>query len=522
MSALSFVAHRDALDALPALQHHREDIVLRWLDAARRLFEHDREAGKAFIRGSREAEKVSETVLSWTGQALAFLQWPATAPALEGFMKNLPRAFGSLGHAGERRWAEIGLLWYSRHAESGRVYFATPVLDLASRQGITGIEQLCTPLEELYESRKLMLATVLAGAVRVRNLLGAQAILPWAARGADILQSGRARGEAYFRLESEESLSVLLDHLPGFRMSERNRLLSLLLDIWYERAFELRESSWSPEKGRPFVETDGRTVFIPAVMPDRDEAILAVLHAAGHLAFGGFDRAALQAMFREVSVELPESGPIAWAPLFERYGDDVLRFQLLFDACEDLRIDVRVQGVVPNYLSRLLATGLAHRLRPAEALPYYDGALAAVRGALAIARGEASDFDPRLRPLIEPGATIADAFRIANELYRECRLPPVTDLEIFQGAYLPGRSPNAARSAHAQTQPEQPQQTQAGADGQSEERDEGESQTDEQQNADTGGEQSGDRQQEIAPEGKSAGPRTQSRARLPAERKSAR
>ena len=282
LSARSFVAHRAALDALPALRHHGDEIVLRWLEAARRLFEHDRDAGKAFIRGSREAEKISETVLPWTEQALAFLQWPA--PAVEGFMKNLPRAFGSLGHAGERRWAEIGFLWYSRHAESGRAYFATPVLDLACRQGITGIEQLCMPIEELYESRKLMLVTCLAGAIRVRNLLGAQAILQWASRGADIMQSGRARGEAYFRLESEESLSVLLEHLPGFRMSERNRLLALLLDVWFESRFELKESSWSPEKGRPFVETDGRTVFIPAVMPDRDEAILAVLHAAGHLA----------------------------------------------------------------------------------------------------------------------------------------------------------------------------------------------------------------------------------------------
>src|SRR3990167_5589262 len=158
-------------------------------------------------------------------------------------MKNLPRAFGSPRHAGERRWAEIGFLWYARHAESGRAYFAMPVLDLASRQGVTGVEQLCAPIEELYESRKLMLATCLAGAIRVRNLLGAQAILPWASRGADIMQSGRARGEAYFRLESEESLSVLLDHLPGFRMAERNRLLALLLDVWYERQFELRESS---------------------------------------------------------------------------------------------------------------------------------------------------------------------------------------------------------------------------------------------------------------------------------------
>ena len=501
LSALSFVAHREVLDVLPALQQHGDETVLRWVDAARRLFDHDREAGKAFIRGSREAEKISETVLPWTEQALTFLQWPAPAPAIESFMKNLPRAFGTLGHAGERRWAEIGFLWYSRHTESGRAYFTTPVLDLACRQGITGIEQLFTPMEELFESRKLMLATYLAGAVRVRNLLGAQAVLPWASRGADIMQSGRARGEAYFKLESAESLSVLLDHLPGFRMNERNRLLSLLLEVWYERQFEIRESSWSPEKGRPFVETDGRNVYIPAVMPDRDEAILAVLHAAGHLAFGGYDRTALEAIFRETGAELPASGPIAWAPLFERYGDDVPRFQLLFDACEDLRIDYRVQGLVPNYLSRLLATGLAHRLRPADALPYYDNALAAVRGALAVARGEATDLDARLRRLIEPGATIADAFRIANELYRECRLPPVIDLEIFQGAYLPGRAPNAARSAHAQTQPEQSQQSQAGADGQNEEREEGESQTDEQQNADTGGEQSGDRQQEIAAEG---------------------
>src|SRR6187402_791452 len=105
LGAASFVAHREALDTLPALNHHGDAIVLRWLEAARRLVEHDRDAGKAFIRGSREAEKISETVLPWTEQALAFLQWPAPGPALEGFMKNLLRAFGTLGHAGERRWA---------------------------------------------------------------------------------------------------------------------------------------------------------------------------------------------------------------------------------------------------------------------------------------------------------------------------------------------------------------------------------------------------------------------------------
>jgi nitric oxide reductase NorD protein len=514
LSETSFVAHREVLDALPALRHHGDETIVRWLDAALRLTAYDRDAGRTFIRGSREAEKVSETILPWTEQALRFVQWPASAPAIEGFMKNLPRAFGALGHAGERRWAEIGFVWCGRHTESARAYFATPVLDLACRQGITGVEQLCEPMEELFESRKLMLATYLAGAIRVRNLLGAQAVLPWASRGADILQAARARGEAYFRLESEESLSVLLDHLPGFRMGERNRLLALLLEVWYERQFELKESAWSPEKGRPFVETDGRSVFIPAVMPDRDEAILAVLHAAGRLVFGSFDRSALQALFRDAGVELPAAGPIAWAPLFERYGDDLLRFQLLFDLCEDLRIDSRVQSVVPNYLSRLLATGLEHRVRPPEALPYYDAALATVRGALAIVHGEAAAIEPRLCRLLESDATIADAFRIANELYRDTDLPALTDVEIFRSAYLPGRAPNAARSAHAQTRDEQEQQTQAGAEGESKEGDDDQQQN-EQQNADTGGQQSGEREKLAAAEGKSAGSSRQSLQRTP-------
>ena len=225
IEALSKFAHREARHFLPALQQHGEQSVTAWLTAARRLLEYDIDAGRAFTRGSRDAEHIAETVMPWTAQALRFLQWPAATAAIDGFMKNLPRAFGTLGHAGEPRWAEIGMTWYGRHAESGRMYFNTPVLDLAGRQGIGGIEQLCTPIEEMFVARKLMLATYLPGAIRVRNLLGAQAIVPWATRGADIMQAGRVRGEAYFRLESEESLSALIDHLPGFRMAERNHLL---------------------------------------------------------------------------------------------------------------------------------------------------------------------------------------------------------------------------------------------------------------------------------------------------------
>ena len=91
--------------ALPAIRPHGEAVTLDWIHACRTLFDFDHEAGKAFARGSREAEKISEAVLPWTRQALAIMRWRHSWPAIEGFMKNLPRAFGSLGHAGEERWA---------------------------------------------------------------------------------------------------------------------------------------------------------------------------------------------------------------------------------------------------------------------------------------------------------------------------------------------------------------------------------------------------------------------------------
>ena len=508
IAALSKRSHREVLDVLPTIQRHGEQTLNAWLTAARRLLEYDIDAGGAFVFGTREAEHISETVMPWTAQALRFLLWPAATGAIDGFMKNLPRAFGTLGHAGEPRWAEIGLTWYGRHAESGRMYFNTPVLDLAGRQGIAGIEQLCAPLEEMFEGRKLMLATYLPGAVRVRNLLGAQAILPWATRGADIMQAGRVRGEAYFRLESEESLSALIDHLPGFRMADRNHLLALLLEIWFERTFDLKESAWSPEKGRPFVETDGRGLFLPAVMPDREEAILAVLHAAGRIMYGSFDRSALDTIFKETGLDLPDSGAISWAPLYERYGEDLLRFQLLFDLCDDLRVDCRIQRAVPNFLSRLHAAGMEHRVRLLDSRPYYNAALASVRGALAQLRGQSpgdpADFDPRLLPLLEPTATLADAFRIANELYSNTILPPVIDPEVFRSAYLPGRAPNAARAVHAQESDDQPQQTKAGADSEQEQSDGDDSKEDE-QNAESGGDQSAAQEKMVASDGKSSG-----------------
>ncbi len=503
----NLVAHRELEQVLPAIRPHGEAAVLAWLTACRKLHDYDREAGRAFIRGSLEAERVSETVEAWTEQAAQFTRWRGAWRALEGFMTNLPRAYGSLGHAGQRRWAEIGFLWCGRQADSGCAYFSTPVVDLSGRQGITGIEQLTQPAEELFESRKLLLATYLGGSIRVRNLLGAQAILPWALRGADILQSGRARGEAYFRLESEESLALLLDQLPGFRLTERNRLLSMLLDVWFGGQFELKESSWSPEKGRPFVETDGRSLYFPAIMPNRDEAVLGLLHAAGHMRFGTFDRLAMKALFGEAGVEFPDSGPVSWALLYARYGDDALRFQLIFDLCEDLRVDSRIQQLVPNYLQRMHATARLGPRHPDTGV-YYSLAVKSIEQALAALIDKGGNHgarDERLMPLFRPSATVADAWRIAAAIHARDGLPPVTDLDAFHAAYLPGRGPNTARLAHPQQQDQQQQQTQSGAEGEQQPQESGEEQEQSPQNAESGDQRDGGKNQQISGFGDTSG-----------------
>jgi hypothetical protein len=520
LSDTSPAAHAEMEQVLPAIRPHGEDATLAWITACKRLFDYDREGGKAFIRGSREAEKVSETVLPWTDQALQFLRWRNAWRALEGFMLNLPRAYGSLGHAGQRRWAEIGFVWCGRQIDSGCAYFTTPVVDLSGRQGVNGIEQLTQPAEELFESRKLLLATYLAGALRVRNLLGPRAILPWALRGADIMQSGRARGEAYFRLESEESLALLLEHLPGYRLGERNRLLSMLLDVWYGSGFELKESNWSPEKGRPFVETDGRAVYFPAVMQNRDEAVLAILHAAGHIRFGTFERLPMKELFAKAGVEFPESGAVSWAPLFTSYGDDALRFQLIFDLCEDLRVDYRIQQLVPNYLQRLSATARQGARHP-ETGVYYGLALQSIEQALAARRGNGGDTGVhagRFAPLLQPRATIVDAWRIAREIYLADELPPVLDLEAFHAAYLPGRGPNVTRLVHPQQSQEQPQQTQSGAEGEQQPQEQGEDQSEAPQDAEAGNQQDGGQKQEIAGFGDSSGAAAQASNKSDARR----
>ena len=448
LEQISFVAHRDTKEALDAIQSQGDEIALEWVRACKALFQHDRDAGKAFIRGSRAVMEASGDVLTWTRQALSFLQWRGSWKALDGFMDQLPDAYRILGSAGEARWAELGIAWCGRHLESGATYFRCPVAELAATHGIAGVEELVLPAEDLFSQRRLALATYLPGAIRVRNLLGVEAVQPWAKRGADILQAGRLRGEAFFKLESEESMAMLLENLPGFRTPEHQRLLQLILYAWFGENFDLLDGNWSPDKGRAFVETDGAALYLPIALPSREVAILALLHAAGHLVFFSFERRYIEALFHEVGREHPPLDAdkrITWRPLFAAFGEDMIRFQLIFDLCEDLRVDTRIGARVPNYLARLLAAAEAATLPAGTAAAYFELARQTLRW---IASGAPQQAEMESwRPLLNESATIVDAFRIANLLYADTNLPPMT-LAEREHAYLPGRSPNVARPVY--------------------------------------------------------------------------
>jgi nitric oxide reductase NorD protein len=444
---LSAAAARSAEEALPEILPHGEAAASTWLHAAHKLLSHDRDSGRAFIEGSREAEAASEQVVPWTEQALAFTRWAGCARAAEAFMHELPGAYASLGHAGQRRWAELGLRWCERHLDSGRAYFSVPVRELSGRSGIAGIEQILDCAEELYESRHLMLVSYLQGALRVRNLLGAQAVCPWAMRGSDIMQSGRARGEAYFRLESEESLRLLLESLPGYRPVEHTRLLSLLVEIWFEETIDLKESTWTPEKGRPFIECDGQSLMLPPVLTDQDETVLSLLHSAGSMIHGSYDPGDVRRMFQACGLAPPAEGAaISMDPLFTRFGEDAQRFKLLFDLAEDLRVDIAVARNVPNHLKRMLRAAESMGVPPDPAGSYYRYGLDMLRLALGLPNGLGAQEQELLLRLANPKAGIADAFEVALRLFEITHLPSIDSRESAVLAYLPGRSPNASRA----------------------------------------------------------------------------
>ncbi len=447
LERISFVAHRDAKAALPAIRGFGVAETRRWIEAARDLFRHDRECGKSFMRHSARLAENTGVVGPWTEQALAFREWVNAHDALEGFLHQLDAVWAAWGEAGERAWFEIGLRWCARSRPDARAFFEAPFEHLAGGQGLTGLQTLIEPAERLFEERRLSLDCYLEGAPIARGLVGDAGLLNWARRGADLLAAGRSRGEAYFRMESEEGLRLLLESLPGYRARPHARFLQLVLLAWLEAEIPLADGDWRPGEGRPMLETDGRRLFLPAVFDHRDEALVAVQHGAAHLAFDTYAQPHLEALFAQAGQSHPpldEQGRITWRPLFAGFAERMFRFQVLFDLAEDLRVNARLHPRIPGFLRRLLQLAGQGEVPAEPAGSYYRFALEAHR-ALAFQTA----LDPRLEGLRTPQATVLEAWAAAEQLFADPAFPEI-GIEQRQAAYLPGLSLNAARPVYPQ------------------------------------------------------------------------
>lgn len=447
LDQVSFVAHRDAKAALPSLRALGAAPARHWIETARDLFLHDREAGKSFMRHSGRLVEHTGQAQFWTEQSRAFLQWVNSYHALDGFLRQADQVWQAWGEAGEQAWFAIGLRWCERSLPDARAYFSTPFLDLAGNEGLAGLQALIAPAEQLYDERRLTLDCYLEGAPIARNMVGSAGLLAWARRGADLLASGRSRGEAYFRMQSEEGLRLLLEGLPGYRARLHGRFLRLLLLAWLEADIPLADSEWRPGDGRPMLETDGRRLYLPAVLGSRDEAIVAVQHVAAHLAFDSYARTHIEALFRRVGLEHPpldDASRITWRPLFAGFGTRMIRFQILFDLAEDIRVNARLHPRIPGFLQRLLRLAVAQPRPAAPAAAFFDLALSAHQALLA---GEPL---PRgLEALRDPVATLDDAWVWAEARFAESDFPEIS-LQERREAYLPGLSLNAARPVYPQ------------------------------------------------------------------------
>ncbi|OBS08741.1 nitric oxide reductase activation protein NorD [Acidihalobacter prosperus] len=421
LEGISFVAQRDARAALPSLEGADVKTRLYWLEAARDLFFHDREAGKAFMRRTPDLVALWPDVQCWTEQALAFREWVNSWYALDGYLAQAGRIYAEWGEAGERGWYEAGLRWCARSIEDGRTYFEADYARLADGEGLAGIEALMAPAERLYDARRLTLETYLPGALVARNVVGTPGLEPWARRGADLMQSGRSRGEAYFRLANEEGLRYLLDELPGYRPRQHSRFLQMLLLAWFDELIPLADSDWRPGKGPPMMLCDGRSLLMPAVLEDRDEAIVAALHTAAHLRFDTYAREEIEALFEARGMTHPpldDDQRMTWRPLFAEYGERLFRFQVLFDLCEDIRVDCRLGARVPGYFSRL-----ARLLDRAETPDGAAGHFHAFACAQLRALVEGEGLDDRLRALTADDARLLDAYTAAAALFADPSFP---------------------------------------------------------------------------------------------------
>ncbi|WP_237747444.1 hypothetical protein [Acidithiobacillus thiooxidans] len=146
LAAISFVAGRDAREALPAVAPLGEAAALRFLETGRDLFFYDREAGKAYFHATANMVAAFGGLDPWLEQARQFLTQRGTFRAVVGFFAQAAMVRKNWGAEGESLWFKLGAAWVDRHVDSAAAYFRMPVAMLFGDNGTTGLTACCSLL----------------------------------------------------------------------------------------------------------------------------------------------------------------------------------------------------------------------------------------------------------------------------------------------------------------------------------------------------------------------------------------
>ncbi|WP_215861403.1 nitric oxide reductase activation protein NorD [Acidithiobacillus ferriphilus] len=442
LSAVSYVGGREASAALPAVESLGPKAVERYLETGRDLFLHDREVGKHFFHSTAALVTAFGGLDPWLSQARVFLFQRSSGPAAEGYFDQAATIHRRWGLDAEEAWFDIGAQWLGAHMESAAAYFHMPAEELFGSWGVAGLQTLLKPAEMLLQKR-MGLRAYLKGAIMIYERCGLDGLNQWVMGGIDVLNANRRRGEAWFRLESEESRQFMQSVLPGFQPGHHERFLSMILQAWTGLQMPVERLGW-PDSHYNFVETDGKVVYIPSVMTSREEAILAFCHIGAHLSFDSYNEQDLRLIAQELGqtyLAQDAQGRIIWAALFDGYDDNRWKFQRIFDICEDFRVDVALDKRMPGYIARLQK--LSQTITPPEgrSLVYWQLALQLIE------KRPAADSFNEFSALMHSDSTVVDSFHLALKYYASSNMPPLTWID-YLNSYLPAHSPNMVRPVY--------------------------------------------------------------------------
>lgn len=271
----------------------------------------------------------------------------------------------------------------------------------------------------------------------------------WIERGLSIAEENADAGMAYFALESRTSLKILRAGSTGVALDEVQGVLRKLMQMLSGESASIHSIDGGFSFRLPLEEFPAESEVALPLRIDRlstheDNARLyRVLAAwlAGRREFGTYD-------FDPAGGEVAEASPGAGLVAYLRQGDRPELLEELFLLTDGYRVARRVMAEYPGLavelqwaVDRMLALWAAQGEQPPDGATVLDATLAL---ALSVSvetvcpdwlSNVAAVVLPCLAPLAAPGATAADALRVAESLTTrllEAKVPPRIRQEQFE------------------------------------------------------------------------------------------